>query len=53
MASAVKRQVETRLKKVKPDFIRKKEHVRELGLELDDASDEVDHLQWKLTERRE
>ena len=49
VTSAVEHEVETKLKKVKSEVAgSKEEHVGQLELVLDDAHDEVDHLEWKL-----
>ena len=47
-ASEVEREVKTRLKRAESDLAGSEEHVRQLELELDDARDEVDRLEWKL-----
>ena len=54
MMSEVECKVKTRLKRAESDLAGSEEHVRRLELELDDACDEVDYLEWKLenTERR-
>ena len=48
VASEVEREVKTRLKRAESDLAGSEEHVRQLELELGDARDEVDRLEWKL-----
>ena len=48
VASEVEREVKRRLKKAESDLAGSEENARQLELELDDARDEVDRLEWKL-----
>ena len=52
VASTVERKVKPRLKKAKSDLAGSKKHVHHLEIELDDARDEADCLEWNLEDAK-